>query len=560
MAHYTARLLTGTDTNYALARLDGMLDALLRKKDDDPFNLHAILHGYLVCPDRYPEALRAKFRSYAASWSFSRPIGVSLNYELMRDGGGWIAAQEWPDLRDADGNDARRVQALCRERLMRNLSDSTRRNASEYDAPLYYGTDFMALRLLAEFACDAPLKEAARLTLEWMLVQTAAHWHRGYHITAAGRSKYWGSSATSPDAVGETTGMAYLLFGGDRPQRVARLPQCFWLAHPGRALPLDWLPAWQASRPVPRVVAGSLLWPERRIHVRKIAWITEGYGVASQREDGTPADSYLFKECRRTMLKWVSDKPSSTFTVAQANRRRPKEKIANAFSYGENPYAQVLQHEGTLLGVYDVPEDYGFWKLQAPFTTGGAIVRRSERDGWVLCHGGSVLFAFRSVRPARWGKPDARLMLDLLECAERRNAWILETSPVAPFGGGGSDAELKRFAEAVLAKTSVEAELDTGAPAIAFRNLAGRTLALRWHAPGDPYGGHCLVDGKQVDYGAYPLFSTAGAHQQPGGPLTVSLPGGGRRTYDFASWTVRSTTGPPANTADPLSARSAQGM
>ena len=63
------------------------------------------------------------------------------------------------------------------------------------------------------------------------------------------------------------------------------------------------------------------------------------------------------------MLKWVSDKPSSTFAVCMDNPRRPynlKENRANAMGYGENPFSQYYQYGPTLLGLYSVPDDYPY--------------------------------------------------------------------------------------------------------------------------------------------------------------------------------------------------------
>ena len=536
MPLYTARLQTDTDVERTLQALDHMMDATLKARLD-PFNLHAVINGYCLTRDRCPAPLRAKFRAFAASWDYTHDIGVSLNYELMRDGAGWLAAQEWPDLRDRAGNDAAKIQALCGARLMDQFRGVTARNASEYEAPLYYGTDLMAVRMLAEFAREPEMKRAAQLTLEWMLIQTASYWHHGYYVTSSGRAKYWGSNNLSPDAPGATTGMAYLLFGGDRPARLDRVPQIYWLAYPGRAVPADWLPAWQSALPETRVVQGSLVWPSHHIFVRKQSWMTTGYGLASERTDGTPANSYQYKESRRTMLKWVSVKPVSTFTVLQDNRRRPREKIANAFAYGENPYCEVMQWQGTLLGVYNVPDDYGFARSHAPFTTGGAIILRQERDGWILCHAGSMLFAFRFLQPAAWGKPDTREGLDLLESGAPRGGWILETSPLAPFAGGGPAAELGRFADA-LAQTRIAGDVTADPPRAVFTDIAGHTLDLRWHPPGDAYAGQCVLDDKPVDYGAYPLLATPGVGQPVGGPLTLTLPGGRRRVYDFSQWKV----------------------
>jgi hypothetical protein len=127
-----------------------------------------------------------------------------------------------------------------------------------------------------------------------------------------------------------------------------------------------------------------------------------------------------------------------------------------------------MQDEGTLLGLYSVPEkvkvrnrefDYPYHKLYAPFPTTGSIVKRIERDGWILCHNGSMLMAFRSIKPCKWGKKWGSN--DMLWCEARRNGWVLETSPLEPFAGGGVDAELDRFAAALKSRTSLDTPAST---------------------------------------------------------------------------------------------------
>lgn len=499
MPVYTARILKGVEVEATLNAVDRMMDAAMKAKPD-PFHLHAIIHAERVGGSRWPDTLRRKFRAYCARWDFSKPIGVSLNYELMRDGAGWIAAGVWPDLEDKAGNQAARIRELCGGRLLRTLDSIPKQGSTEYDAPLYYGTDFMALRLLADFADDNGMRCAAREALQWMLYQTAAHWHRGYAITTSGRSKYWGSQMVSPDEPGATTGMAWILFGGDRPADPLVVPQCFWLACPGPLLDsFEPILRWQEELRVPRTVRAYVNIPSHGLSVRKTAWITEGYGLASQRADGTGPGSYLYKETRGSLLRWVSDKPASTFLVFQENRRRPHEKIANAFAYGENPYLCLMQHNGTLIGIHDVPEDYGFWKSTAAFTTRGAILRRTERDGWIFAHGGTVLFAFRFFTPGAWRPRNQREGYDPLVCDAPCNAWVLETSPVEAFGGGGTEEVLGRFADAVVSRTRFTADLSADPPRTGFTNLDGRVLDLQWSAPGAAYQGSCKVDGRTVD-------------------------------------------------------------
>jgi hypothetical protein len=189
------------------------------------------------------------------------------------------------------------------------------------------------------------------------------------------------------------------------------------------------------------------------------------------------------------------------------NPRRPynlKENVANAIGYGENPFSQYLQHEGTLLGIYQVPPDYPYYKLYVPFPTRGSIVRRLEKDGWIFCHNGSMLMAFRSIQSAAWGKPWSGN--DMLWCEARTNAWILETSELPPFAGGGIEAELGRFAAAVLDRTKIDATgLDQQPPRFRYTTLGGRLLDLTWLPHRQPYAGQAKIDDQAVDYASWPL-------------------------------------------------------
>jgi hypothetical protein len=537
MPYYAARLQLGVDPAGTRAAIDRMLDATVKARPD-PFNMHAVMHAYRLFPDAFTPPMRDKIKRIVSTPNYGKPAGVSLNYELMRGGAGFLAACEWPDLKDSAGNNAAKIRERCHFYLMRQFRDTCSRNASEYDAPVYYGTDFGPTRMVAEFSPDDELARAAKMTLDFMLIHTGAHWHHGYHISSAGRGKYWGSLNLSPHSAAPTNGMAFLLYGSRQPFNLASAPQAYWLAHPGKAMDTRFLGRWQASLPDERTVLANQIWPSHKQIVWKMAWFTDGYGLASQREDGSPFSSFLFKECRRTMLKWESPKHASTFTLLQENRRRPQEKKGNAFAYGENPYCQTMQYQGTLIGLHDVPEDYGFWVARAPFTTSGAIVKRQERDGWVLCHGGSMMFAFRFIGPSRWDKPIPRENLELLRSDARRDGWILETTPLAPFAGGGPEAELQRFGDALAKRARITADLRSSPPRLAFTNLEGHTLDLTWKPLADPLKDQCKLNGKPVDYSKFPLLQAPGVSQASGGPLVITA-GARSRTWDFKTWTVR---------------------
>ena len=176
MPYYAARLQLGVERDATLAALHRMLYATLKEKRQDPFNLHALVHGYFLHKEKLPEELRRKIGLYAAGWDYTKPTGISLNYDLMRDGGGYLAAQEWPDLKDKAGHDAAAIRKLCGDRLLRQYTETCARNASEYDAPVYLGTDLAPARMVAEYAADPTLRSAARLTLASPAIWAWPHW------------------------------------------------------------------------------------------------------------------------------------------------------------------------------------------------------------------------------------------------------------------------------------------------------------------------------------------------------------------------------------------------
>lgn len=553
MAYFVARLLLDTDTPYALAKMDAAAARSLKSAQDrlkkdpkdmnalDPFDQHALVNGYAICPEKIPAATAAKIKTFMALWRYKNWQGFgSLNYRLMRDASGFIAAERWPDLRDADGLDAAGIQTATKTRLFAIFETMTRRNLDEYNAPIYFATDLMPVRMLAEFARDADMQQRATLTLDWMLVNMACSWNQGYYTTTAGRSKYWGSAISSPDGMGATALAGWFHFGARRPVAAeSGAFHAFWMGHPGRYRLPEIVARIAAERGEPFASRESVL-SIGKTEVRKTTWHARSYSLASQWEQTPGPTSALYKETKRQMMKWVSDKPISTFAVQQENPQRPYkrgETITNAFGYGENPYGQLMQHEGTQIGLYDVPDNFLFWKFYVPFTQSGAIVKREENSGWIFCHGGSVLFAFRSIKPAAWGKP--REKCDVLWCEARRNGWILETSEVTPYAGGGVSMELARFASDVLKKSKTDAsQLDAKPPRLRYTSITGHTLDLTFTPFGTPYRDQHKVDGAPVDYRAYPLMGNLWVHQDAGGTLLTLQHGAAKRTYDFAAWKV----------------------
>lgn len=546
---YAARLLLNVDTNYALTKLDAAVSSRLemaRKKlagnplnppGLDPFDKVVLVHTYFLGKDKIPPATALKIRDYCELYAHKVWRGYgAMNYRLMEDGAGFLAAEEWPELVDADKLNADEIKAATRERLFGYFNGICRRNFDEYGAPIYLAVDLDAVKMLAEFTRDPEMRKRAALTLDAMLVDIACTWNQGYNVGSASRAKYWYSTQTSPDSMGSTAATAWIYFGANRPVSGT---DWFWMAPRGN---------YELPEPIVRVAQEraqqfthlSSVPASGNAQVHRMTFHTPSYSLASQWDHAPTPTSGLYKEGRRNLLKWLSDKPVSTFCVCMENPARPyrlQENRANKLGYGENPFSQYLQQEGTLIGVYAVPTKFPYWKLYAPFTTGGAMVKRIERDGWIFCHNGSMLMGFYTVQPHRWGKKQME-DCDLLWCDARTNGWVLETAELKPFAGGGVGAELDRFAGAVLAKTKVDSNGLTAAnPCLRYMSLTGHTLEMAWLPHKARYAGQSKVDGAVVDYPSWPELKNPWVFQQTNSPnLTVTI-GGEKLEYNFANWT-----------------------
>lgn len=577
---YAARLVLNVDTAYALAKLHEAANYQLAKGRDriskqaeydaapdksklkkpgaalDPFDKAALVNTYFLGRDKIPSATAHKIRDYVALYNDHKQLTGyargAWNYKLMMDASGFLAAEEWPEIVDRAGQNAEQIKAATKARLFAGFEEIATKNFSEYGATIYNGVNLSAIRMLVEYAKDAEMRKRATLTLDAMLLDIACTWNQGYNVGTASRAKYWYSTDTGLESMASTAAAAWVFFGAPRSISAGGIGyiHSFWMATPGKYQVPEIIIRVANQRAVPFLhrsyVAGM-----GKANVHRMTWHNSQYSLCSQWDQPGDPTSGLYKESRRHMLKWVSPKASSTFAVCMENPHRPYslgEKRANALGYGENGFSQYMQHEGTLLGLYTVPEtvkvrnrvfEYPYYKLYAPFPATGSIVKRVEKGGWVFCHNGSMLMGYHCIKPWKWGKKWGNH--DMLWCEARRNGWVLETSELKPFAGGGVDAELDRFATAVMTKTQLDASgVDAEIPMMKYRTLAGKLMEFRWQPHKEAYGDHLKVDGVPLVFSQELLHRNPMVYQKTGGPLLIQV-GGKRLSYDFVKWTKSET-------------------
>lgn len=581
---YAARLVLNTDTEYALEKLAAAANyqfakgkgriaehAAYNAKPDkkglkrpgpalDPFDKAALVNTYFLGKDKIPRATALKIRDYVALYDDHKALTGyargAWNYKLMMDASGFLAAEEWPEIVDRAGLDAEQIKAATKKRLFSGFEEIAKRNFGEYGATIYLGVNLSAVRMLVEYAKDPEMRKRAAMALDAMMLDIACTWNQGYNVGTASRAKYWYSSDTSLESMASTAAAAWVYFGAYRSIAAGGVgyAHSFWMATPGTYRVPDLMVKVANDRSKP-FLHQSFVAAMGKSNVHRMTWHTPDYSLCSQWDQpGTPT-SGLYKESRRHMLKWLSNKGSSTFAVCMENPYRPynlAQRKANQLGYGENGFSQYMQHEGTLLGLYAVPEkikvrnhvfDYPYYKLYVPFSTTGSIVKRIEKSGWVFCHNGSMLMGFFSVKPCKWGKKWGNH--DMLWCEERQNGWILETARLGPFAGGGVDAELDRFASTVIARTKLDASgIEQPVPSMKYRTLSGKIMEFRWQPHEEPYKDQLKVGGQALEFPQELLHRNPWVYQKVGGPLLIQHEGR-RLTYDFDKWIRTESNGAP---------------
>ena len=176
---------------------------------------------------------------------------------------------------------------------------------------------------------------------------------------------------------------------------------------------------------------------------------------------------------------------------------------------GGSPYEQVVQHESTLIALYDIPEETRFPLIHTLFSRD--LERRIEDDsGWIFAKGGPIYIAYYPLAPGEWKEVDWTGLLkggaggwfstnfeelaagsQSLVSRYLKNGYVLQVAPVGDFD---SYASFKQAVRALPLKVEREPM-----PFVSFQTLSGVKLEVR-------YGEALEIDGKRIDYSDWKLF------------------------------------------------------
>lgn len=535
---YYVRLWCDYETEEAISKLTDMyqyqldhVDDFYQSGSDMDFFAHATMHGYLLTKDKMPEKLRKKIKEFMKIGKYASERGT-LNMRMMHQTSGFLCAEEWPDFVDADGHDSSYLKDYLRGRILNVLKQFFTDNCREADAFTYIGTNLQYVRMLAEFSRDEEIRKTAAITYQHMAAQLMLPWNHGLYCANPPRCKGWTNLYTGNLSTDVQIVQLAWLFYGSPDERIIRLTAgkdnfgCFnfWMAYQRTVKPLPYLEALNAEKKYPYRF-DALRIDERHFYCRS-TYQSQNYGLSTQTIEAFPEKlkgfqyTYAFKETKNLHLVWQSDvSNASVFSVCHDNPERPQrhQTVSNKLGYGENPYHRVLGYERSAIGVYNVADDYmnqpTFYQMYVPFSRKGIkkrIVKEINGMRWVLCHTGSMMFAFTTPEAWDFDTVDGKYtikdhdVLTLKDRNRRRGSWVLETTEITrqyKDAQGNQEKELAKFAGDISKKTKFTRSTDyetSDTPAISYTNIQGDVLELTFFSPETAYAGQYKVNGKTV--------------------------------------------------------------
>ena len=536
---YYARLWSNHETAEATAKLIEIyqyqlehIDEVYHSDSDLEFFVHATMHGYMLTKTRMSEQLQKKIKDFMKLGKYATDKGT-LNMRMMRQASGFLCAEEWSDFVDADGQTSSQLKSYLHGRILKTLKSFFTDNCPEADAFTYLGINLQYVRMLAEFSRDEEIRKTAATTYQHMVAQLLLPWNQGLYCANPSRCKGWANLCTGNLSVDVQIGQLAWLFYGGQNERKIRLDAgkdnfaCFnfWMAYQRNVKPLPYLQSLNAGKQYPYHFEALRINDDH--FCCRYTYQSKNYGLSTQTIEAFSNKlkgfqyTYAFKETKNLHLVWQSDlSEASVFSVCHDNPERPQsyQTVSNKPGYGENPYHRVLGYERSAIGVYNVAEDYmdqpKFYQMYVPFTRKGIktkMIREINGMRWVLCHTGSMMFAFATPEDWDFGLQDNKYgikdhhILTLKDVNRRRGSWVLETTEITERykdAQGDMDAELKKFAGDIATKVKLQLSADyetSDTPSISYTNFQGDVLELTFFSPEMSYNGQYKVNGNAVD-------------------------------------------------------------
>jgi|GEM_PF-6521835 len=431
-----------------------------------------------------------------------------------------------------------------RDYILAICDKSVKYNFEERWAKHYLIYTLGPLRTIADLSTDTVLRNKARMTWNWGFMDIASCNFNGRWAIPAGR----GSMTSDGNSFAISEYASWLMFGGPSPASLLDADQsltCAQLKIPAATpppAPPEMLEA-ATNRAAPYTRRGLARLFETQFAT---TYMTKGYTLYSQLEgdttlnaDGTvkvkdmenggvPSNDW---NSERWGLMW-DDAPN--YGAAGINMKPPT-SYGWCPGCGIGPYEDVVQHEGTLVGIINIPHATNQWTVDKIPTNTLAVINETATTGRLFLHYNNVLVAiFRSdIGVFQFPAPYSTF------CDKR--GFALETASPAEYPQATAAARLAAFRNDVLTFGGVNTNFVRDAVnRMIYTNRFGKVLDIT-------YGKGGRIDGDPVDYEAWPLNESPWSYQQQMGNMFVF---GKDRTllWNYRNWTEATNNRPTIST------------
>ncbi|HVU35649.1 MAG TPA: hypothetical protein VHE61_19575 [Opitutaceae bacterium] len=519
---------------------------------------------------------RARIRELWKTYWPSR--GDTENHWALYYSSLYLAAQEMPAMGPEqwfDGKSSAENMAEARSYLEHWMRVTTSYGQGEYDSPNYIEEYIIPMSLLAGWTEDAAFRQEARMMLDYLIYDYAVENVDGFYGGA--HSRVYPRQIVDP---GQTpaAGLGWLLFGFGDPYPAAA---SIVLAMSGYTPPpiLERIARDTAHRPyVERELkrtrwlmrhagpASFVIGDKRTRPVYKYSYVDRDFvlgssqgGILQPIQQQTwslvwrPADRK--KQTANTFFSvqpYSSPVEGTTFfaenydVVTNLIVRSKADYDSEDKLPGGSPYEQVFQHRTALIGLYDIPPDSRFQHVTTFFSR-DLVGTTVDPSGWIFAQGGPVYIAFRPFAAGTWKPNDWTGLLRnggggwisagfqqwgtghrCFVSDSPHNGYVVQVAAARDFA---SFAAFEAAVRALPLKFSL-----VGEPEATFTALDGSVLRAK-------YGAAPSVDGRAVDYAAWPLFDSPFAHEARGSRRLDLHEDGEGLSLDFNTDTICETAG-----------------
>ncbi|MEE3257861.1 MAG: hypothetical protein VX293_01495 [Candidatus Latescibacterota bacterium] len=479
--------------------------------------------------------------------------GNTENHWLMAYGGMLLAAERWPDADFAwSGLRAAAIAAEATRWISGIIERSAVQGHHEYDSTGYHIEHMTAYIGLYEHAHSAELRAQIENMLTLLVADMALEYFNGAWAGGHSREGYRQNTWTR---LGPIQPLQYLYFGGIDFDHIAH-------TH-GFAIP-----SVVASYRPPALFA-EMAWDRAKAHVvkktkaprtiyrhareiarpvRKYTYMSRSFALGST-QLGLPGTQCGPIDLTAWDLTW--DGPNHQAIVACNHPYNSPDRfsaflhgfpqhigrsIATGKPYlqwpdrlfGASPYERMLQHEGGIVVLYDIPQRdaHPFVNIFLPHGQ-----TWSERGGWIFADAGDFHIGLYAIGPYEWTDIlEANNANILVREGDLIDGWLLRIhSRTAGLVVEVVEAdEVESFAHFCRQRVALVPDL-SGWPddkRVQVQTTAGHALDIT-------HDGAHRVDGEEVDYDAYPLYAAPGVEAPLGTGRVKFAKNGDEVAVDF---------------------------